>query len=97
MNIIGIAIGSICIAIVATHIRGLTLPHYALYMLGQGTATAILLYFNKEMNPLHFAVGVTAFVNLFAVVIVWFKGVPITPVSVVGVVLITVGTYLTFQ
>lgn len=97
MLYIGLIFGSLVVAICATHLRGLTVPHYLLYMLGQGIATALFLYCNKEMSPFSYAVGVTALITLIATLIAWMKGVPVSVEGVCGVVSIIVGTILVMK
>lgn len=97
LNYVGLIIGSTFIALCATHLRGLTIPHYLLYVGGQSIATAILLYCNKAMTPFSFSVGVTAFICLISTLIVWVKGSPITITGICGVICILVGTVLVMK
>jgi len=97
MTYLGLILGSLIIAICATHLRGLTAPHYLLYMLGQVIAVALFLYCNKEMSPFSYSVGVTALIILIATLITWVKGVPVSIEGVCGVVLIIVGTILVMK
>ena len=97
MLYIGLILGSLVVAICATHLRGLTIPHYLLYMLGQGIATVLFLYCNKEMSPFSYAVGVTALIILIATLIAWVKGVPVSIEGICGVVFIIVGTILVMK
>lgn len=97
MIYVGLILGSFVIALCATHLRGLTVSHYLLYVGGQMIATAILLYCNKEMSPFSYSVGVTAFVVIIATAIAWIKGVPISVEGVCGVIFIIVGTILVMK
>jgi len=97
LSYLGLILGALVVAIAATHLRGLTVSHYLLYMLGQGIATVLFLYCNKEMSPFSYAVGVTALIILIATLITWMKGVPVSLEGVCGVVLIIIGTVLVMK
>ncbi|KKL76739.1 hypothetical protein LCGC14_2041790 [marine sediment metagenome] len=97
MSYLYLSIGSLVIALAATHIRGLTINNYLLYAIAQLVAIPLLLLANKDMNPLSYAVGVNGFVGLFAIVIVLVEGVAFSHYTIIGMILILLGTYLTFQ
>jgi len=97
LSYLGLFLGSVIIAVCATHLRGLTISHYLLYMLGQVVAVALFLYCNKEMSPFSYAVGVTALITLIATLIAWMKGVPISIEGICGVIFIIVGTFLVMK
>ncbi len=97
MSYLYLSIGSLIIALVATHIRGLTINNYLWYAAAQLCAVVPLLLANKDMNPLSYAIGLNGFVGLFATIIVLVEGVPFSQYTIIGMILILLGTYLTFQ
>ena len=97
MSYLYLSIGSLVIAFAATHLRGLTINNYFPYVVAQLVATAFLLLSNKDMNPLSYAIGVNGLVGLFATIIVLVEGVPFSHYTIIGMILILLGTYLTFQ
>ncbi len=97
MSYLYLSIGSLLIAFVATHIRGLTISNYLWYTAAQSCAIVFLLLANKNMNPLSYAIGVNGLIGIFATIIVLLEGVPFSNYTIIGMILILLGTYLTFQ
>lgn len=97
LKILILVVGAFPVSLAATTCRGLTLKNYFWYALSQVFATAFFLYANKDMPPLTYALSIGGIVSLLCVVVVWFKGVTPSPLSILGALLILLGTYLTFK
>jgi len=94
---IALIVGCVFVSFASVTYRGLHMNTYVIYIGCQMVATLLFLFANSKMSPMHYVVGVNSSITIISCIILYSRGIHISMNTIIGCVLMIIGTYLTFK